>query len=354
MKHRVKEKVLCAGLWCLGLSNLGLAAEAAKEAEEAAKERDNRPQLVICVGAAGSELYGEQFQKWAERWVAAADRGGATLFRIGGTDHAMTDRDRLKKILKDLPRQTATPLWIVLIGHGTFDGRQAKFNLRGPDLSAAELADWLQPFERPLVIVNCASSSAPFINRLSAPSRVIVTATKSGQEHNFARFGDYLSLAIADLTADLDKDDQVSILEAFLFASNRVAEFYEQAGRLATEHALIDDNGDKFGTRAEWFRGVRATKSPRNGAEVDGRYANRIHLVPNPRERRMSPVLRARRDELEIAVETLREQKLSLAEDAYYGQLETLLVELANIYRQSEAAVPKQDDADTAVDSPTE
>ena len=29
----------------------------------------------------------------------------------------------------------------VLIGHGTFDGKEAKFNLRGPDFSATELAD---------------------------------------------------------------------------------------------------------------------------------------------------------------------------------------------------------------------
>ena len=104
----------------------------------------------------------------------------------------------------------------MLIGHGTFDGREAKFNLRGPDVTDVELADWLLPFKRPVVVINCASASGPFINRLSGANRVVVTATKSGNEINFARFGQYIAEAIADPRADLDKDGQVSLLEAFL------------------------------------------------------------------------------------------------------------------------------------------
>ena len=174
----------------------------------------------------------------------------------------------------------------MLIGHGTFDGHTAKFNLRGPDVTAEELAEWLKPLKRPLAVINCASASAPFINRLAGENRVVITATKSGDEQNFARFGQYISAAIADPAADLDKDGQVSLLEAYLTACRQVAEFYEQEARLATEHALLDDNGDGLGTPAAWFRGLRATQRAKDGAALDGTRAHQFHLVASDREQR--------------------------------------------------------------------
>src|SRR4029077_6004302 len=118
-----------------------------------------------------------------------------------------------------------------------------------------------KPCKRPLAVIDCASASGPFINALSAPGRVIVTATRSGNEVNVTQFGGYFARAIANPAADLDKDGQTSLLEAFLFASRQVEQFYQEAGRLATEHALLDDNGDGLGTPADWFRGVRAVKT---------------------------------------------------------------------------------------------
>jgi hypothetical protein len=114
-------------------------------------------------------------------------------------------------------------------------------------------------------------------------------------------------------------------------ASRRVAEFYEGQGRLVTEHALLDDNGDGLGTPADWFRGIRAVKQARDGASLDGVRAHQIHLVPNEQDLKMPPALRARRDELEAAVAKLRESKGRLREDEYYRQLEPLLVEIARI-----------------------
>ena len=204
--------------------------------------------------------------------------------------------------------------------------------LRGPDVSAGELAEWLKPFERPLAIINCASASGPFINSLSGPNRAVVTATKSGFEHNFARFGDYLSQAMADPKADLDKDKQTSLLEAFLLASAGAREFYASESRLATEHALLDDNGDALGTAADWFKGIRAVKSARDGAAPDGPRAAQLQLVPSDREQRLPPEARTRRDEIERQLAQLREQKAKLAEEEYYSRLEALLVELARLY----------------------
>ena len=135
---------------------------------------------------------------------------------------------------------------------------------------------------------------------------MIISATRSGNEQNFTRFGQHFAEAIADPQGDLDQDGQTSLLEAFLSASARVAEFYKTEGRLATEHALIDDNGDGLGTPADWFRGTRATKQPKDGRSLDGLRAHQFHLVRSAEEQRLSAEARARRDELELATMELQ------------------------------------------------
>ena len=224
------------------------------------------------------------------------------------------------------------------------DGREAKFNLRGPDVTDLELSEWLAPYKRPVVIINCASASGPFINRLSGNNRVVVTATKSGYETNFARFGQYLAEAIADQHADLDKDGQVSLLEAFLTASSRVDEYYRTHSQLATEHALLDDNGDRLGTPANWFRGVRATQRAKDGAALDGTRAHQLHLIPSDRERGIPAEIRQQRDQLELSIAALRDQKDKLGEEEYYVRLEKLMVELARLYREIAGAAPSSAD----------
>ena len=164
--------------------------------------------------------------------------------------------------------------------------------------------------------------------------RVVVSATKSGQEQNFARFGDFFSQAIGALEADGDKDGQTSLLEAYLWASRRVAEFYEQDSRLATEHALLDDNADGMGTPADWFQGLRATKKAQNAGEVDGRRARQVVLVRSDSEEQLTPESRAKRDSLELELERLRDQKEKLAEGFYLEQLEGILRQLAVLYAE--------------------
>lgn len=301
-----------------------------------------RVSAIVVVGAEGTEEYGKQFRQWAGRWAEAAKRGRADFAQIGlDVVGKADDLDLLKQRLaetagtRDPRRANTEPLWLVLIGHGTFDGKTARFNLRGPDVSAGELAQWLKPVERPVAIINCTSSSGPFLNELSAPNRVVITATKSGHEYNFARFGDYLSSAINDPQADLDKDEQTSLLEAFLLASSRVQEFYAREGRLMTEHAMLDDNGDRLGTPADWFQGVRAVKSAKSGAEVDGLRAAQWHLVRSAREARLPADMRMRRDEIERDLAQLRQRKMQLAEDEYLKLIEPLLVELAMLYENA-------------------
>lgn len=299
---------------------------------------EERPCVLTVVGASGKSEYGAEFRRSADHWKAAAAKAGAESIAIGLSDESgVTDRDRLHAILTEQSKVLREPLWIVLIGHGTYDGREAKFNLRGPDVTDLELSKWLEPMKRPVVVLDCASASAPFLNRLSGANRIIVTATRSGSETNYARFGGFLSGAIADPQADLDKDGQVSLLEAYLTASRRVEEYYRTRSQLATEHALLDDNGDRLGTQADWFRGVRATRRAKDGAPLDGIRAHQLHLILSDRERGIPAETRRRRDQIELAIAALRDQKSKLAEDEYYKRLEPLMVDLGRLYRDVQA-----------------
>jgi len=356
-------------------------------------ESAERQTLLIVVGAPGADEYRPIFTGWARKWREAATEAAAEFHLIGLDDEApeflldrddsvvlggdlveetplggvekksagpeqviedegecdepttegdppnsaqfstATDRELLiQKVSLLARRESLEPLWVVLLGHGTFDGNTAKFNLRGPDISAEELNEALGDSRRPLIVINCSSASSPFVNVLSGSNRVIVTATRSGFELNYARFGGYLADAVTNPAADLDKDEQVSLLEAFLFASAQVAQFYADESRLATEHAILDDNGDGLGTPADWFRGVRAVRAARDGAELDGARARRMHLIRSTSERSLSPEIRQRRDELEEQLEELRATKSQREPDAYYRELEDILVEIARIY----------------------
>jgi hypothetical protein len=314
-----------------------LAVPLAVLANSTGTAASNAPTVMVVVGAEGEEEFGEYFTDWAARWEPLCQKAGAKLLTFGlKTNSTATDLELFERALHDEPKEGLHELWLVLIGHGTFDGKEAKFNLRGLDLSASELAGWMQPFRRPLAIINTSSSSGPFLNKVAGEGRVVISATRSGHEQNFARFGRYFSEAIADAQADLDKDGQTSLLEAFLTGSYRVAEFYKTEGRLATEHALLDDNGDGLGTPPDWFRGIRAVKKAKDGAALDGLRAHQFHLVRSEAEQKMPAELRAKRDELDLGVAKLRDLKKDLPEEEYYRRLEPLLLEIARLYERSE------------------
>jgi hypothetical protein len=290
----------------------------------------------MVAGAAGESEFQPDIAQQAAAWDRASKEAGAKHVAIGsGEPGATDDRTQFKETLAAEPKEGTSELWIVLAGHGTFDGKEAKLNLRGPDVSSTELMEWLKAFKRPIAIIDTTSSSAPFLGKLAGPNRVIVTSTRSGYEMNYSRFGKYLAEALPDMASDLDKDGQISLLEAFLSATHRTTEFYKTEGRLATEHALIDDNGDGLGTPSDWFKGVRASKKAENSAPVDGQRAHQFHLVRSRAEQQMTPEVRARRDAIELEISKLRDQKAKMPEDAYYRALEEKLLELAALYENS-------------------
>ncbi|MEL6105805.1 MAG: hypothetical protein AAFU85_07210 [Planctomycetota bacterium] len=303
-------------------------------------------EILIVVGAQGEETYGSEFREWQRRWESIAETADFEVAVIGGESESgePSDRERLaSEVGKRLDGET--PLWLILVGHGTWDGISARFNLVGPDLSARELAKWIRPVRRPLVIVNNSSSSGPFIDRLSGPNRVIVTATKSGSEQNYARFGGFFANAIGELASDLDHDDAVSVREAFLKAATETGLFYEQEGRIATEHAMLDDNGDKKGTRVELLRG---TKRLQGAGSIDGALAGRIVIPVGSDAPRLNRAQSERRDELEAQLREVRRKAGDEPSDLLRSQVLPILRQLAQIYRDAESKEAEGNDAESS------
>ena len=214
---------------------------------------------------------------------------------------------------------------LVLIGHGSHAGSDSRFNLPGPDVTAAELAVMLEPLNAMRVaIVNAASASGDFLPVLSAKNRVVITATKSSYERNETLFPRYFVDAFTTPGADTDKDERISLLEAFVYAKREVARAYETDTRLPTEHAMLDDDGDRRGS---------ADPDPRSG---DGGLARRF-IVGGARTAGVAAAgnapaaLVAKKGELEAQIDSLRRRKENMAAEVYERDLERLLVELARV-----------------------
>jgi hypothetical protein len=280
--------------------------------------------VVVVLGAAGTEEYGKKFQTQVEAWTAAAAKGGVPVEILAGDETTAKLEQRLAAA------KAGRPLWLVLIGHGTFDGRAAMFSAEGPDFDVKQLAGWLKPLKQEVVVIDTASASGGFLQALAGQKRIVITATKSADEVFYARFGGYFAEAIGGLAeADVDQDKQVSLLEAFRHASKAVARFYENEGRLATEHALLEDNGDGSGTRSEVFD---AEASVRPGTAMDGKRAAQRVLVLSEEEQKLTDAQRSKRDGLERELKALKEQRAKVPEEEYYTKLEGLLRELGEVY----------------------
>ena len=293
------------------------------------------PHLLVIVGLAGDPEFSEPYSKWGAALVdAATSRYGIPKAQVTylhekpETDTkritGRSTRDEIVKAFDTLAGAGAEDtIFVVLIGHGTFDGKAAKFNLPGPDMTAGEfepLVKRLAP--RRLVFVDTASASGPFIEALSGPGRTIVTATRNGRESFATIFGGYFVDALTSDAADADKNKRVSILEAFDFARREVATAYERQGIILTEHALLDDSGDKEGTAQPTVDG----KEGRVAALMSLGTAGQGDPLPS------DPKLRALYEErraLERRVESLRLMKDSMDPQKYAGDLEKLVTDLA-------------------------
>jgi hypothetical protein len=295
---------------------------------------------VILSGASGDEEFAKRFSQWTtELRRALVERFGFDEARVTVLSEAPESGRGLRATAEEVRRAFQTlrasagpdsTVFVFLIGHGTFDGRQAKFSLVGPDLGAAEYAELLGGLpSRRVVVFNMASASGEFIKALSARGRVVVTATRSGQEQNATRFPEHFIAALASRDADADQNGRISVLEAFDYASRLTAEQYKRAGRLATEHALFDDSGDGVGHA-----------SAEGG---DGVLARNVYLDSFSNEQAAANAetgrLMRERERLEVEVEQLKSRKGLLPESEYEAELERIFVSLAKVNRSIKRGV---------------
>lgn len=338
-----------AGLgWCTILSGWALSqgTERGSVGDDAlGSQHQTSRRACIVLGAAGEPEYGAKFRSWSQEWRVvfgkdevtwlgeeeSAGDGSAVKSDAGSGQVAppkgsvvpqgvVNDRDAVLEWVSKGGAETDEH-WLILIGHGTHDAKSTKFNLVGPDLSAEDLVQALSGKSGKWIVLVCASCSGPFLAKLGGPNRIVITATKSGAEQNFSRFGQYLAESSHDASSDLDHDQAVSVLEMFLAASDRVSRYYADQGLLATEQSLIDDNGDGKGTPATFYRGVRAVKSAAGEASLDGGLARRTMVWQNGPMDGLSPT---DLEQMEKELERLRGLKSTMDLDAYYLALERL------------------------------
>lgn len=304
--------------------------------------------LLVVVGLAGDPEHGKTFHKWGTTLAASSARLGIAPERViylvdqpaeGDTNvSGRATREEITKALESFAKQAGPDdtVFITLIGHGSFDGRSAKFNLPGPDLAAADFKALIQKLPtRQVVFVNTSSASGPFVEELSGPGRTVVTATRNGAETYATLFGGFFIDALTTDAADADKNRRISVLEAFQFARTEVARAYEKEGLLSTEHALLDDDGDKEGSQEPSTTGKDVkNKDGKVAAIVSFGMAGDDGLPADPKVR----ALHLERRELERRVESLRLLKDSMPPARYTSELESIVTAIALKTREIRAA----------------
>ena len=274
--------------------------------------------LLVITGVPGDEEHATQFQKWATSFIDAAKKKDAVPdANVTYLSDKAATKDGVQQAFTAVAAR-AKPndaVVVLLIGHGSFNGTQAAFNLSGPDLTVAEWAKLLGTLTAQRVaFVNTSSSSGAFLPTVAAPGRVVVTATKTGGERNETQFPEFFVAAFSDNAADRDRNGHVSIGEAFEYAKTKVVQAFQQKGLLLTEHATMDEGGGP-----------------------DSRLAATIFLGTGRADDALAvdtsdPAMRALVDErnaLDQQIAALKLKKGSMPDAQYDAQMEKLLTELA-------------------------
>ncbi len=301
-------------------------------ASSAAQKTDPNKFAVIINGPGGEPAYAKQFTEWATDLNSVlSKRYGFDPKQIKLLSDKQATAEEVKRAFAALKAELAdgNVLYVFLIGHGSFDGKESKFNLVGPDLSASDYNQLLTSLPtRRIVVFNMSSASGEFVKSLSAKGRIIVTATRNGQETNATRFAGFFINALNATDGDTDQDGHTSVLEAFVYATRLTEDFYKRAGRLATEHALIDDNGDGVGReKAEAGEGLLARATYLDSLNVEEAAASAA-----------TGRLLKERTRLEGEIEQLIARKANMPEAEYEAALERLFIELAKVNRSIKQA----------------
>lgn len=299
---------------------------------------DSTKYAVIMTGPTVGEENQSKFQQWAFSLhdILARDYGYSsdtiTLLHDSGSQEmtggervdGACDREGIEQHFAELRTRVKTgdQITVFIIGHGSGAEEEAKFNIVGPDITGIEFADILDQFdEQDMVIVNTTSASYGFSAFLSSEGRVVISSTRSPTEKFDPIFSRYFIEALDSRNGDRDKNNRVSMLEAFNYAKSNVAQWYEEQGRLAAEHAGLDDNGDSLFT-------LDPTVDEADGRLAEIAYIDRLD-ESGAGLSAAAIRLKGRMQELERSVFILRGNKANFLEADYWQQMEELLVELA-------------------------
>ncbi len=289
---------------------------------------------LVVTGASGGPQYAEKYDQWRSEFVQLLQ--GPLGYP---EDHVLVlaeeeyagaqkaTRENVRAAVADLRKRASKDdvVLVVLVGHGSgADSGEAKFNLVGPDLSAHEWAELVAPVPGRLVFINTASGSFPFIQELSAKNHVVITANDSAAQSFETVMPQFVLAAFKDEAADLDKNGRASIWEAFAFVSARVREWFDQRAQLATEHPVLDDDGDGVGRLVD--------DEGNDGLLARVTYLRADAPITDAGSPERTAMLR-RRAELNTALEELRARKNTMVPEDYEAALEKLLLELARIDR---------------------
>ena len=296
--------------------------------------------LILC-GSGGTEAYREKFNSWGSRLAKALEEKmgqnprAIRLLREGAaSQNQKCTLENIQQTIHSLA-QSHPPegiFFVFLIGHGSYLDRVSKFQIQGTDLTAGQLRDWLEAVKaKTVVVINTTSASAGFINEFKKPNYVICTATRSVHEQNATEFAEYFIQSLEEDLADQNRDQRISVLEACEQAASLTAAWYSGNGLLATEHALLDDNGDGLGSRLALD--PQELERIQDSQQMDGQRAAQIYL----RDFQFpETVPQALIDEYMASLaqaEQIIGKKSKLTTEAYYRQLEKVLVKAAKIHR---------------------
>lgn len=296
---------------------------------------------VVVQGASGDPQYATLHRGWVDSLASVLrDKLGFDadhLFILTEEPRANEQKSTaevVKTVLARLAKDTKADdlVFVMLIGHGSGDGPAAKFNLIGPDLTAAEWAALLQPIAARTAIVDSTSSSFAYLAGLSGKNRVVITATGNFAQRYHTVFPEAFISALTATDADADKNGRISLLEAFNYASRLVALHYEQDGHLSTETAVFDDNGDG--------KGRSAAQTGDDGVVAGLTY---LDVVAQPKS--SDPAVQAllvRQQQLVEQIDELRRRRPTMAPIDFDRQFETLIIDLATVSRDVRRKTGKQ------------
>ncbi len=265
--------------------------------------------VVIIEGIGGTDRYTQEFAEQVEAIAAAAATLSPSptvqLFRAGAAT-----REPIVEYFAALANTMTggDQLTVYLIGHGSYDDHEYKFNIAGPDLTDTDILDAMQavPSDNQ-ILVNTSSASGAGAELWQSDNRVVITATRSGVERHATRFGIRFAAALASAAADTDKNQIVTAQEAFDFADRGVRDYFEANGQLATEHARLS------GQRADRFSLARLSAA--RPANDDARLRELV----------------ATRDAISERIETLRLARDGMPVEDYQSELLGVMLDLAEV-----------------------